>query len=174
MAIFKCVRCGKRVQPGNIFTCICGGLFEVEHNFPEINLEVFDHRLGELETPYRSGVWRYKELIHQGLPLKQVITRPEGNTNIYKRKKLSDYTGLPDLYLKHEGENPTGSFKDRGMTIGVSMAKDFGADAVICASTGNTSASLAACSYLCFDREYFGFTCCLLLTGRIKMYCTYP
>ena len=103
-----------------------------------------------------SGVWRYRELI---LPLANeqvVVTRPEGNTGLYPvglencgdgragHRQIGLYAGVDRLFLKHEGENPTGSFKDRGMTVGVSMASALGARAVACASTGNTSASLAS------------------------------
>ena len=102
-----------------------------------------------------SGVWRYRELI---LPVPEhfIISRPEGNTSLYPvgmencgsgragHRQIGLYAGLERLYLKHEGENPTGSFKDRGMTVGVTMANMLGAQAVACASTGNTSASLAS------------------------------
>lgn len=146
MTFFRCIRCRKRVQPSNHFTCICGGLFEVEHRFEEMERKIFDERLGVLTPPFNSGVWRYKELIHPELTHEKIVTRPEGNTSIYSRKILSEYSGLDVLLLKHEGENPTGSFKDRGMTVGVTVANDFGAEAVICASTGNTSSSLASYS----------------------------
>jgi threonine synthase len=108
--------------------------------------KIFDERLGVLDSPFNSGVWRYKELIHPELSIDKIVTRPEGNTPIYTRKTLSQYSGLDELLLKHEGENPTGSFKDRGMTVGVTVANEIGAEAVICASTGNTSSSLAAYS----------------------------
>jgi len=102
-----------------------------------------------------SGVWRYRELILP-VPEEYIISRPEGNTSLYPvgmencgpnrvgHRQIGLYAGLERLYLKHEGENPTGSFKDRGMTVGVTMAKVMGAQAVACASTGNTSASLAS------------------------------
>ena len=102
-----------------------------------------------------SGVWRYRELILP-LPDQYVVSRPEGNTALYPvgiencgdgrpgHRTIGDYAGVERLFLKHEGENPTGSFKDRGMTVGVSMARYIGARAVACASTGNTSASLAS------------------------------
>jgi threonine synthase len=73
-----------------------------------------------------------------------IVSRPEGNTPLYDHTCLSDWVGCQNFFLKHEGENPTGSFKDRGMTVGVTQAKLMGAQAVACASTGNTSASLAA------------------------------
>jgi threonine synthase len=73
-----------------------------------------------------------------------VVSHPEGNTPLLHRVALDHWVGLDNLLLKHEGHNPTGSFKDRGMTVGVTQAKRIGAAAVACASTGNTSASLAA------------------------------
>lgn len=105
--------------------------------------------------PDCSGVWRYRELILP-LPTSSIISRPEGNTSLYPvgrencgdnrpgHRAIGDYAGVDRLFLKHEGENPTGSFKDRGMTVGVSVARSLGARAVACASTGNTSASLAS------------------------------
>ena len=144
MALFKCIRCGNVTEPSDIMVCECGGLMEVVHSFPDVELKLFDDRLGELNSPHNSGVWRYKELVHPDLPINAVITRPEGNTNLYRRELLQQYTGIRNLSLKHEGENPTGSFKDRGMTVGVSVAVASGAKTVACASTGNTSASMAA------------------------------
>jgi threonine synthase len=73
-----------------------------------------------------------------------VVSHPEGNTPLLHRVALDRWAGLDHLLLKHEGHNPTGSFKDRGMTVGVTQALRIGATAVACASTGNTSASLAA------------------------------
>lgn len=102
-----------------------------------------------------SGVWRYRELVLP-VPERFVVSRPEGNTGLYPagiencgpdrpgHKQIGLYAGLEHFFLKHEGENPTGSFKDRGMTVGVTMANLLGAKAVACASTGNTSASLAS------------------------------
>jgi threonine synthase len=73
-----------------------------------------------------------------------VVSYPEGNTPLLHRVALDRWAGVDHLLLKHEGHNPTGSFKDRGMTVGVTQAVRIGARAVACASTGNTSASLAA------------------------------
>jgi threonine synthase len=94
-------------------------------------------------SPSASGVWRFGEVV---LPtaMSVAVTHPEGNTPLIVRPALSRWADLEDLLLKHEGHNPTGSFKDRGMTVGVTQAKRIGATAVACASTGNTSASLAA------------------------------
>jgi threonine synthase len=89
-----------------------------------------------------SGVWRFRDLLLPGGG--RIVTHPEGNTTLYRREKVAQWVGLEDLALKHEGENPTGSFKDRGMTVAVTQAVRAGATAVACASTGNTSASMAA------------------------------
>ncbi|MDQ3856259.1 MAG: threonine synthase [Chloroflexota bacterium] len=91
----------------------------------------------------RSGVWRFRELVAP-LEADELVTRAEGNTGLYNSPDLAEWTGVSALNLKHEGENPTGSFKDRGMTAGVSVARKLGARLVACASTGNTSASLAS------------------------------
>jgi threonine synthase len=103
----------------------------------------FDVRLSSWQALDRSGVWRYRELLPP-LPAAAIVTRPEGNTALYQHPQLTDWTGCEELFLKHEGENPTGSFKDRGMTVAISHARTIGAQAVACASTGNTAASVAA------------------------------
>src|SRR5205085_9663941 len=80
----------------------------------------------------QSGVWRFREFV---LNTDSPVTHPEGSTRLYERD---------GIFFKHEGENPTGSFKDRGMTVAMTQAVRVGSRAVACASTGNTSASLAA------------------------------
>ncbi len=142
--------CGQQYPVDKIiYSCEkCGGLLDVQHDTDylkkTITRELFDERLGTLEAPYNSGVWRYKEMIYPDVPNDMVVSRPEGNTNLYNSPKLAEWAGVKTLYLKHEGENPTGSFKDRGMTGGVTQARVLGIRRVSCASTGNTSASLAA------------------------------
>jgi threonine synthase len=102
----------------------------------------FDARIGVDPAGQGSGVWRFRELLldERGA----LVSHPEGNTALYRRESVARYAGVSDLTLKHEGENPTGSFKDRGMTVAVTQALQAGAGAVACASTGNTSASMAA------------------------------
>jgi threonine synthase len=141
---FQCIRCGNVIQSGVYFRCKCGGLYEVVYNNEPIKKNLFDRRIVSSEAPYNSGVWRFKELINPDIDVREIISRPEGNTNVYRRRSISQYTGIDRLSLKHEGENPTGSFKDRGMTVAVSEAVKLQATAVACASTGNTSASMAA------------------------------
>jgi threonine synthase len=116
----------------------------VEHEFEKVNEEIFDDRLGIAPKPFDSGVWRFKELIHPHIDESRIVSKPEGNTNLYKHHSLNDYVGIANISLKHEGENPTGSFKDRGMTVGISEALRLEASIVACASTGNTSASISA------------------------------
>ena len=90
-----------------------------------------------------SGVWRFAEMVLPGAA-GSAVSRPEGNTPLVESRAVSDWVGLEWLRLKEEGLNPTGSFKDRGMTVGVTQARRIGATAVACASTGNTAASMAA------------------------------
>ncbi|MEP6766666.1 MAG: threonine synthase [Gemmatimonadaceae bacterium] len=90
-----------------------------------------------------SGVWRFERIVMPGAG-SAITSHPEGNTPLLTRNALNVYTGCDGLMIKHEGHNPTGSFKDRGMTAGVTQAVRIRASAVACASTGNTSASLAA------------------------------
>jgi threonine synthase len=92
----------------------------------------------------RSGVWRFRELLPFLTDLSLIVSLSEGNTPIYSAPRSADYARLDSLHFKHQGMNPTGSFKDNGMTTGVSQARALGAAAVACASTGNTSASMAA------------------------------
>ncbi len=141
---FRCIECNREYEPGRQLRCGCGGLLEVVHEFPEVDRELFDSRLNASRGPGGSGVWRFKELVYPGLNEKSLVSRGEGNTNVYSHRRLSEYTGMERLSVKHEGENPTGSFKDRGMTVGVSEAVRIGVGSVACASTGNTSASLAS------------------------------
>ncbi len=149
-SILQCIRCDQQYPIDELrYNCeACGGLLDVIHDWDSVTTpitrELFDKRLGSLEPPYHSGVWRYKELIYPGVPNDLIVTKPEGNTNLYPLPKLADWAGVKALYLKHEGENPTGSFKDRGMTAGVTQANIMGVKRVACASTGNTSSALAS------------------------------
>ncbi len=127
--------------------CDCGGLLEVRVDQPKLPLsdlkKLFEERYANRKRLEESGVWRYREMLP---PFKdqEIVTRPEGNTPLYHHPLISKYAGIQSFWLKHEGENPTGSFKDRGMTVAMSRAKRKKSRAVACASTGNTSASLAS------------------------------
>jgi threonine synthase len=129
------------------YRCDCGETLDVVHDLEALRGRLtaarFDRRLGSRLPEDRSGVWRFRELV---LPLaaEEIVTHSEGNTPLYASSRVAQYVGVDALLLKHEGENPTGSFKDRGMTVGITLARKLGIDTVACASTGNTSASMAA------------------------------
>ncbi|MGD0268182.1 MAG: threonine synthase [Candidatus Sulfotelmatobacter sp.] len=91
-----------------------------------------------------SGVWRFRELLPMPQSEESVVTLREGNTPLYELPQSSRATGISRLYAKHQGMNPTGSFKDAGMTVAATFARQAGYRWVACASTGNTSASMAA------------------------------
>lgn len=138
-AQLRCIRCPKTYPLKQIrHHCDCGGLIDVAHEGVAVSRELFNGRAVE-----PSGVWRYRELVAP-LPSDGIVSKGEGKTNLYADDRLNRWTGCDGLRLKHEGENPTGSFKDRGMTVAVSHAKWVGARTVGCASTGNTSAAVAA------------------------------
>lgn len=147
-SILQCMDCNQEYPINElIYNCTsCNGLLDVIHNWSDMTItrELFDKRLGTFEYPYLSGVWRYKELVYPHIDDDLIVTKPEGNTNLYPLPKLAKWAGVNKLYLKHEGENPTGSFKDRGMTGGTTQANVLNMKRVACASTGNTSAALAS------------------------------
>src|SRR5579859_6996924 len=91
-----------------------------------------------------SGVWRYRELFPLLNDDAHVVTLREGNTPLLDAPIAAEYGGLDRITFKHQGFNPTGSFKDNGMTCGASQARRLGMQRVACVSTGNTSASMAA------------------------------
>ena len=125
----KCIGCNKEYSWQEVrYSCDCGESLEVVQDLEKLKSSVskrlFDQRLAK--NPFGSGVWRYKELI---LPVidqkennKKIVTKNEGNTRLYSSKLIDDFTGNKNTSLKHEGENPTGSFKDRGMTVGITAA----------------------------------------------------
>lgn len=147
-ASLRCIACGADFDGWELLTrCGCGGLLKVMRDLSGVDgadlRSRWAGRRGRLSPEDRSGVWRFRELIAPLLP-EEIVARGEGNTGLYRAPELARWAGISDLRCKHEGENPTGSFKDRGMTVGVSVARKLGARVVACASTGNTSASLAS------------------------------
>ena len=136
----SCIDCGAQQDARElIYTCPrCGGLLSVEYDRSQVPPD-----LDEAWRERSLSVWRYAEL----LPIDdkaKIVSLGEGGTNLNRCLRLAARTGLERFYAKIEGENPTGSFKDRGMTVGVTKALELGMERVACASTGNTSASLAA------------------------------
>ncbi|MDY6779133.1 MAG: pyridoxal-phosphate dependent enzyme, partial [Halobacteria archaeon] len=131
MSHLECIECGETYSDGKArYTCSCGGLLEV----------IYEGIPSRTDFTGPLGVWRYSSV----LPVEtRSVTLHEGGTPLYDTRKISEEVGV-EIHVKHEGMNPTGSFKDRGMTVGVSKAIELGIERVACASTGNTSAALAA------------------------------
>ena len=132
-----------------IYTCSrCGGLLDVEGVGPltrdasSVRSE-WRTRLCSADARDRSGVWRFRELLPFNADV-EIVTLMEGNTPLYDAPRSADYCGVDSLQLKHQGLNPTGSFKDTGMTVAITQAKSLRSTLAVCASTGNTAASLAA------------------------------
>jgi threonine synthase len=143
--LLRCMECGREYPANEVRNrCDCGGLLDIDLGITSpLATDLFDQRLGGRGRLDQSGVWRFRELLPT-IPGDAIVTKPEGNTNLYDVESLARWAGVERLVLKHEGENPTGSFKDRGMTVAASHAKWTGARIVACASTGNTSASVAS------------------------------
>lgn len=133
--MIRCVVCGEEYDDDEvIYTCKkCGSVLELASLDVDIDKSIFECR--------RDTLWKYKELIPVNSD--HIVSLDEGGTPFCKCDKIGEELGV-DLYVKVEGSNPTGSFKDRGMTVGVTKAVELGVDTVGCASTGNTSASLSA------------------------------
>ena len=135
----QCMDCGTRYDPMEIvYSCHrCGGLLDIAYDDRELdslNPSVWEQR--------PIGVWRYRELLP--VDYSKMVTLSEGGTGLLDCRRLAGEMRLQVVHVKNEGQNPTGSFKDRGMTVGITKAAELGATVVACASTGNTSASLAA------------------------------
>ena len=127
----------------------CGGVLEIELSAMDCSASELKNRFRERKVSNNaldvSGVWRFREFLPlSSTQLGQVVTMGEGNTPLLSAPQSAAYAGLDELQIKHLGWNPTGSFKDYGMTVAVSRARILGARSVACASTGNTSASMAA------------------------------
>jgi len=155
----RCFGCGARIrgdQAGPDFRCVnCGDLFEVE--YPGWSQKggtdrpnggalkwLWRERKASSELLDHSGVWRFRELLPILDSFGNAVTLREGHTPLYHLPRSAKTLGLDQLYAKHQGMNPTGSFKDTGMTAALSVAKERGYEWVACASTGNTSAAMAA------------------------------
>lgn len=145
----QCESCGARyaeLDPASACAA-CGGLLELGHPARHDGAALraaFANRRASRRGPLSSGVWRYREIVLPSATDAEIVSHPEGNTPLLDRRAIASWAGVDGLLIKHEGHNPTGSFKDRGMTVAMTQARRLGASAVACASTGNTSASLAA------------------------------
>lgn len=151
--VLRCVKCGiVQSEADRMFRCReCGELLEVVYPDWAGAAREFGLRLKEIWKERRSGtlpedasgVWRFRELLPQ-VERQHVVTMREGNTPLVQLTRAAQELKLPRLFAKHQGMNPTGSFKDTGISVAISMARAEGYEFVCCASTGNTSASVAA------------------------------
>ena len=153
-AYFRCFRgCpGEYSVYDVMYTCpTCGGLLEVHHELEPLQhasaadawRQLIDSRVGTTAWPYGSGVWGMREWVMPDLRDENVVSMYEGNTNLFWADRLGKQLGVPDLWVKLCGNSHTGSFKDLGMTVLVSVVKQMMADgspvqAVAAASTGDT------------------------------------
>ena len=141
MFLLKCIGCGERyTREEVIYVCRkCGDLLDVNYDYQAVK-----EKLDPAEWAKRPlNVWRYRELLPILNP-NLIVSLKEGGTRLHECSRLATELGVKKLYIKNEGDNPTCSFKDRGMTVGITKALELGVETVICASTGNTSASLSA------------------------------
>jgi len=150
---FRCIGCGYLSDAAaQDFRCAkCADLLEISYTGwndskpnPEALKTLWRNRRALNFAVDLSGVWRYRELLPALAQNEQPITLREGNTPLYELPQCARITGVPRLFAKHQGMNPTGSFKDTGMTVAATFARRAGFRWVACASTGNTSASMAA------------------------------
>jgi len=149
----ECVNCREQYDlDTSRYRCDCGGTLDARRDLSLLDggelRRCWEERWGLKSGVESSGVWRYRELILD-VEDELIVTKQEGNTRLYDAGRAGEYAGLKNFLLKHEGENPTASFKDRGMTCGATAARLFRASSVACASTGNTSASMAAYAAQC-------------------------
>lgn len=158
-AVFRCIAgCpGEHPLAQPLYNCpTCGDLLEVSHDIEALRdrsaaawMRLFDERYKRTEWPYGSSVWGKKEWVCPGIRDENVVSMDEGGTNLFWADRFGRSLGLSELWVKQCGNSHTGSFKDLGMTVLVSMVRQMMTDgspirAVACASTGDTSASLAA------------------------------
>ncbi|MCG5053509.1 MAG: threonine synthase [Myxococcales bacterium] len=158
-AVFKCISgcAGEWALDEVIYRCpTCNDLLEVRHDMEALRqnsayqwMKLFEDRYLGTEWPHGSGVWGKREWVHPGIRDENIVSMYEGGSNLFWAQRYGGQIGVEDLWIKLCGNSHTGSFKDLGMTVLVSVVKQMMADgknvsAVACASTGDTSAALAA------------------------------
>ncbi len=150
--------CGATYDVGEVRTSCdkCGSLLDVTYDWDKLpvpsSLKWFEQKWSRRNEPLcKSGVWRFRELLPFAVPEK-IVTIGEGQTPLMQSPGVGEYIGMAPgrLWLEYEGMNPSGSFKDNGMTAAFTHAHTIGAKRAACASTGNTSASLAL--YCCVSQ----------------------
>jgi threonine synthase len=149
----RCIGCGRTALPDRFRCEHCRDLLEIiypgwEGRGPagltaSALKKLWRDRRSSFDPIDQSGVWRFREILPE-ITSEKIITIREGNTPVYELPQCAKSAGAQQLFAKHQGMNPTGSFKDTGMTVAASFARHAGYQWVACASTGNTSASMAA------------------------------
>ena len=135
----ECTGCSSIIREAKSYSCPhCGDLLQIRYDLRSVK----DKFRSALDKGGGLSVWRYRALLP--ISSSDVVTIGEGGTGLPHSSYLSQELCVRELYFKNEGQNPTGSFKDRGMTVAITRALEIGVKSVICASTGNTSASMAA------------------------------
>jgi len=151
-AYLQCIEeaCGRRQDPANdLHACeFCGSLLDVRYEFDPCSPEQLrrtwlERRMSDAPVD-RSGVWRFRELIPFLDSSASIVSLCEGTTPLVETRRTGEWAGPVRLAIKHQGANPTGSFKDTGMSACITRAVARGVGLVACASTGNTSSSMAA------------------------------
>src|SRR5579883_2979769 len=143
-ADFRCTECGDLYEV--VYSSWSSGFAAAGTKRPNASALrwLWKERCSSNEEADQSGVWRFREMLNILRDEKNIVSLREGNTPLYHLRKAARSTGIAKLYAKHQGMNPTGSFKDTGMTAALSVAYELGYEWVACASTGNTSAAMAA------------------------------
>jgi len=139
---FRCVECGDLYEV--VYPSWSAGMAQIRKPNASALRWLWKERCSSSAEADESGVWRFREMLHFLRDNANIVSLREGNTPLYQLRKVAEATGIEQLYAKHQGMNPTGSFKDTGMTTALSVAHELGFDWVACASTGNTSAAMAA------------------------------
>ncbi|MDI6820000.1 MAG: threonine synthase [Candidatus Hodarchaeaceae archaeon] len=139
--MLRCLKCGRAHEPARtLYTCEkCGGKLEIVYDYDAVAEKIDKKALAKRSM----GVWKYRELLPVDDP-KNIVTLNEGGTPLLEARNLARELGLKHLWLKDETRNPTASFKDRPMSVGISKAVEFGAQTVVTASSGNAAIALAA------------------------------
>ena len=148
-----CLSCGERHPKGTLYSCNkCGGILDAEYNYDEISVE-------KVLQKFQKGrsIWRFRDLLPVGDDVRPV-SLGEGNTPLLHADKIGHTLGMSNIFLKDESRNPTGSFKDRALSVGITCAVEKKVQKVLTASSGNAAASASAYSakaglplYLLFD-----------------------
>ena len=164
-AVFRCFKGCPGTFPLTqaIYRCpSCGGLLEVHHDLDALRnrsaaawMKLFDDRYRRTNWPYGSGVWGKREWVAPEVPDDKIVSTDEGGTNLFWAERLGREIGMTELWVKQCGNAHSGSFKDLGMTVLVSVVRQalaqgkLNVKAIACASTGDTSAALAAYGAAC-------------------------